>query len=377
MAQPEFVLPDFLENQSADEIHERMMKELPPDIDDMPGGFPYDFTMPAALEKAELINYHLARSLMLAFPQYAWDEWLDMHGAQVHVERHPAVAAKGFVKVTTSDTAAISAGSVFCTAATESSASIEFTADEDVFIDGAGEALIAVTAVEPGTGSNVAAGTVSLMAVPEQNVTTLINPEPISGGTERESNDDYYDRILAEYANSTTFVGNDTDYIRWAKAAGAGDCVVISAYNGPGTVKLVIVDSEGRPAGRSLIDAVYNYIVSPNDRSARLLPTACAELVVDTAETFVIDYAITGIIFDGSVTSINRIKEDFKTAVLAAYEESQADNILRYNDVRPLIKGIAGVEDFVTFTMNGGTENIELGAEEYPVTGELNFTEAV
>lgn len=49
--QPEFNRPEFLEGNSAEEIHERMMNNLPDDIDDMPGGFPYDMTMPAALEK--------------------------------------------------------------------------------------------------------------------------------------------------------------------------------------------------------------------------------------------------------------------------------------------------------------------------------------
>ena len=85
--QPEFTRPEFIENNSAEEIHQRMMNNLPADIDDMPGGFPFDFTMPAALEKDEFINYHMVRALMIAFPQYAWDEWLDRHGQQVHLER--------------------------------------------------------------------------------------------------------------------------------------------------------------------------------------------------------------------------------------------------------------------------------------------------
>lgn len=72
MAQPEFIQPDFMQGSTEAEIHERMMANLPDDIDDMPGGFPYDFTMPAAIEKSEFINYHMARALMIAFPQYAW-----------------------------------------------------------------------------------------------------------------------------------------------------------------------------------------------------------------------------------------------------------------------------------------------------------------
>ena len=44
--QPEFTRPDFMDGTSADDIHRRMMAELPDDIDDMPGGFPYDMTQP-------------------------------------------------------------------------------------------------------------------------------------------------------------------------------------------------------------------------------------------------------------------------------------------------------------------------------------------
>ena len=71
MAQPEFHRPECFDGSTTDEIHERMMASLPDDIDDMPAGFPYDFTRPAAEEKSEFINYHLIRAVMLAFPQYA------------------------------------------------------------------------------------------------------------------------------------------------------------------------------------------------------------------------------------------------------------------------------------------------------------------
>ena len=110
--QPEFTRPEFIENNSAEEIHQRMMNNLPADIDDMPGGFPFDFTMPAALEKDEFINYHMVRALMIAFPQYAWDEWLDRHGQQVHLERHQPESASGKVKVTGKAGAVIAAGTV-------------------------------------------------------------------------------------------------------------------------------------------------------------------------------------------------------------------------------------------------------------------------
>ena len=55
----DFVSPDFIQGNTAAEIQARMMSHLPDDIDGMPGGFAWDFTMPTALEKSEMIQYHL------------------------------------------------------------------------------------------------------------------------------------------------------------------------------------------------------------------------------------------------------------------------------------------------------------------------------
>ncbi len=371
--QPEFVKPQFMEHTTAEEIHQRMMENLPGDIDDMPGGFPYDFTMPAALEKEELINFHLMRALMVAFPQYAWDEWLDLHGKQVRLERHPPGRASGKAEVSGKAGTKIMAGTVFCTEATEDGPSIEFAAQEDAEIGEDGTVLVPVSAVEGGTGSNVAAGTVTFMAKPNRHVTEVNNPEPITGGTDPESDDDFYDRIATEYENSRTYIGNDSDYIRWAKEAGAGDCIVIPAAEGPGTVRLALVDANGRPANEALVEAVYDHIVSPEDRSRRLLPTACARLVCVPSTTVPVDFIITGLLFDGT-TSLAQIRIDFAEAVKAIYAAAKQTNLLRYNDVRPIISNISGVLDFDVFFINGEMENIPLDAEEYPETGTLDFS---
>lgn len=371
--QPEFLTPDFIRNNSAEEIHQRMMASLPGDIDDMPGGFPYDFTMPAALEKDELINYHLVRTLMIAFPQYAWDEWLDLHGQQVHLEWHAPQRASGKVTVTGKPGTVIAAGTVFCTPATDSGPSVEFRTLEDAEIGEGGTVLLAVAAVESGTASNVAANTVVLMAKPDKNVAEVTNPESIRGGTERESNDDFYDRIAAEYDNSLTYLGNDSDYIRWAKEAGAGDCIVVPAAEGPGTVKLVLVDGNGQPANEELVKAVYEYIVSPEDREARRLPTACARLICGPAATVTVNFTVTGLVY--AETTLEHIKEEFASAVKAVYVAAKQQDVLRYNDVRPILSGLAGVMDFEGFLMNGKMKNIQLGREEYPETGSLEFSQ--
>lgn len=48
-----------------------------------------------------------------------------------------------------------------------------------------------------------------------------------SGGAEEENDEDYYERIHAEFQDSQFYVANDADYIKWAKEVpGIGDCIV-------------------------------------------------------------------------------------------------------------------------------------------------------
>ena len=118
----------------------------------------------------------------------------------------------------------------------------------------------------------------------------------------------------------------------------------------------MLVDGNGKPANAKLVQDVYNYIVSPNDRSARLLPTGTAELTCAAATTVAVNYVITGLSYN-ETTSIEQIKADFTEVVRVVYAQAK----------------IEGVEDFETFTMNGKMQNITLKSEDYPDTGTLNF----
>lgn len=78
------------------------------------------------------------------------------------------------------------------------------------------------------------------------------------------------------------------------------------------------MDGNGQPANTKLINDVYNYIVSPNDRTQRLLPTACAKLSCVAATTVKMNYTITGLLLDESADKL-RVEEDFKKLVLTVY----------------------------------------------------------
>lgn len=368
--------PEFVENSDPDVIQERMMNNLPADISDMHGDFPYDFVMPTAIEVSQLIQFNLVRAIMIAFPEFAWDDWLDMHGGHVHVMRRGANCATGYIEVSGEIGTFIEMGTVFCVPASDTQEAIEFETTERVKLD-TELVTIPVKAVLAGNGSNVVAGTISIMSKPQKGIISINNPEPITGGTEQEDDESYYERIHAEYEGSQSYVGNDSDYIRWAKEVeGIGECIVDAAWNGPGTVKLILVDSNGRPANEQLQNAVYDHIVSPGDRSKRLLPAGDATLTVTAAKTKAITYECTGIMLEVGAT-IDSAKEEFAGLLNDIYIEAKGEGVLRYNDVRPVLSKVTCIADYEDFRINDGYKNIVLNSDEYADTADIIFTEKV
>ena len=92
--------PEFLQGQSADEIHRRMLDSLPKGIDKSEGNIPWDFTRPAALEKAEMVEFTLNETVKLMFPQWSYGKWLDLHGEKVNCIRRASNQATGTLDVT-------------------------------------------------------------------------------------------------------------------------------------------------------------------------------------------------------------------------------------------------------------------------------------
>lgn len=368
----DFLMPDFLSGNDPEEIHERMMNNLPAGIDNMPGGFPYDFTMPTALEKSELIQFHLVRTLMLMFPEWAWGEYLDLHGRQAGVTRREAGKASGTVTIEGNAGVTVPAGMIVCTVATNDGPSIEFTVDDESVLSVDGSIDVSVTAVQAGTGSNVNANTVTLMSSPVEGITKIYNKDNITGGTEEESDDDFRERIIsANRSRDLSFVGNDSDYVRWAKeVSSVGNVVVVPEWDGPGTVKVVVTDANGQPANENIIDAVYNHIVSPDDRMSRLAPIG-ATVTVAAPSLTVIKFSAKITLEEGY--DIERVKEAFAENIQKFYEICKEEHVIRYNHAISFLVHTDGVADFTDFALNGGTENIPLAVYEYPSTDLSGF----
>ena len=373
MAQ-EFTPPEWLQDQDADTIQRRMMEKLPADIDNTEGGFPFDFTMPTALEKAELLQFHLVETLKLMFPQWAYGGWLELHAKASGITRKPPNAAYGVVTVEGEPGTIIPAGFQFAVPAVGNTPSFGFATEAETTIGETGTAFVAVVAVEAGTTGNVPAGAIAIMAEPISGITSVTNQEPTSGGSETESDDALRERIdEKDKAAEASFVGCDADYIRWAKEVpGVGSAFVIPQWKPgePNNVKLVVLDANGEPANEHIVAEVYDYIMSPADRLARRAPVD-AILTVTAPERVTITLVLKATLRPGY--SPQEAAEDVAARIQAYYTTAKAQHLLKYNEVHAAITEAPSIYDFTSLTINGGTQNIPLGSDEYPVTGGIDL----
>lgn len=371
----DFVLPEFLQDCDVDSIHEKMLAELPPDIDSTEGGFLWDFTRPTALVAAELLEFYIPETIKLFFPQWSYGVFLDMLAKMARVERKAANCATAKIEINGEPGTVIPAETVFATPSKEDIESIEFETVETCVLDEEGHGEVTVVALVAGPESNVDANTITMMSEPIEGIETVTNPERATGGTAEESDDDLRERIMeANDVMDDSYIGNNADYKRWAESvSGIGTAIVVPEWNGPETVKIVCLDANGEAANQSLFDAVYKYIMQPDSPLERLAPPNVI-LTVAAPELTKITYVIEGLVLARGYEKDNVINE-FKEGLARYYKLVSEDKAVKYNRVHCVLTNTAGVSDFAGLTMNGGTTNIPINIDEYPYTESVTAEE--
>lgn len=376
----ELELPDFLNNSSEEEIHEKMLSNLPEDIDKSEGGFPWDFTRPTAIEIAELKEYVLVEVLKSLSPVTCEESYLlDYHADGRGLVRRESVNATGYVTVTAKAGLVIPLGYGFSTEADDEGNTIDFVTTEEVTVDSLGNAKIPIEAAEGGSASNVGVNTIVLHAGDEtgellDEIISVTNEEAVTGGLDEEDDDTLRERIV-EYDRShdISYVGNVADYKRWALSVpGVGAVTVIPAKDDSGTIKIILMDQNGVPASKQIQDAVYDYIMRPDSESDRLAPPN-AVLEITAPETVVVN--ISAVVYLREA-EIGDVQNDLKAA-LQSYllNVSSNDSAVRISAINSIIGAVSGIYDYDSVQINGASKNVDLESGQMPVLGTVKITE--
>ena len=355
----EFILPSFLDNQSADEIHERMLSVLPKDMDKGEGGFPWDFTRPTAIEIARMTEYVLTEAIKNLTPLWAYAPILDYHANNKMLPRREAVCAKVVITVAGKANTVIPKGCVFATQATAENPSIEFASDEEQTIPSLGTVDINATAVVGGENGNVTAGSIKLLSIPIEGVESVTNTEAASGGVDEENDEELRNRILDFDRNlEWSYIGSTQDYKRWTESvAGVGSAVIVEPTDDSGLITILITDSSGAPADSELCNKVFNFIMRPDDKAQRLAPIN-AQISVTGPTVVAINIEATIILTEDY--TIEMVKDSFVTR-LQEYLKEITDTVY-YNKVLSILVETNGVKDVSSLMVNDVKTNISIAS---------------
>lgn len=378
----EFTTPTFLENYTEDDVYASMRDILPPDIDSSEGSHTWNLLRPTAMVIAEMCEVVLPQVIQLIFPEWSYGEYLDAHASTRGMTRKEATAATGQITITGISGTVIPLGSTFSTASYNSDdPSMSYETTEAATIPSSGSVTVDVQCTEPGSAGNTNPDTIILVASDLTNITGVTNAAAITGGTDEETDEALIARIMEyDQTQSDSYVGNAADYRRWAMTVdGVGSVSVIPPSTDTGLVTLVLIDSNGDPASETLCEAVYDYIMSPDDPYSRLAPINAALDIVSPTTVAIAVKATVELTDDAVLADVTAA---FQQSMEAYMSEAMADSEVKITRVAAILSATTGVNDFADLqigevsggTATYGTTNITITATELPTIAESNIT---
>jgi uncharacterized phage protein gp47/JayE len=218
---------------------------------------------------------------------------------------------------------------------------------------------------------------------------TLIPIEYISGLETAEltellipaEDDEDVESLRKRYFNSLksqAFGGNIADYKeKVTLIQGVGGVVVTPVWNGGGTVKLTIIDSQYNAPTEELIELVQNEIdpVGHSGTGLGLAPIGHVVTVVGVESKAVdISTNITyrdGWGWDSAQSYILKAIDDYFAELRKSWDETE-NLTIRISQVESRILDCEGVLDIYGTTLNGSASNLYLYVNEIPTRGAVN-----
>ncbi|MCD9020509.1 baseplate J/gp47 family protein [Cohnella silvisoli] len=367
------ILPDYLIEQTEDAIRERMLNLVPSDVDKSEGSFIWDSLSPAAFQ-LYMASGWAQEILKRGFATTTFGPYLRMRCEEHGVIPRAAVAATGSVKMTGIVGTVIPIDTLVATPADDVTAtsSIEYETTAAATLNSQGEAIVPIKSLTAGTAGNVPIGAISILVNSITGVTSVLNMAATSGGTAEESDEALLARFLIKVRQPGTS-GNKADYLQWAlEIPAVSRAQVKPLWNGPGTVKVFILDTNQRAPSQTIVNAVQDHI-SPTSGLGEGKAPIGAVVTVSAAVEKPINISVQLTLASGAILSV--VKASFQ-AELAAYLKQLAfvDSLVRYNRISAILLDIPSIVDFANLTINGGVSNIEALLGEVAVIGTVSIS---
>ena len=248
---------------------------------------------------------------------------------------------------------------------------------------GAPVGVFVLEAETPGTIGNSYFGTLLPIDYISGLETATISDILIPG--EDEEDTEVFRKRYFNSFESTAFGGNRADYKEKVNAIpGVGGTKVFRAWNGGGTVKLVIIDSTFKVPSSTLVNEVQE-LVDPSSMPGEGVGIAPIDHIVTvigaTPTTINIVFNITyesGWEWSDIELQVQQMVDQYfselgeEFARSNTYTEDNSGLIIRISQLETRLLQISGVIDVQNTAINGNTSNFSLNNDSIPVRGAIS-----
>lgn len=340
------------------EVHERMLNGISDTFDKSNGGFVYDVTNSIAIVVDEQSVKSDETLNKLNVDNLAGSELQRFVYQRAGVIWKSATFATTIVKLIGSPNQTVSVGSLVA------AEDIFFEITESTSLDENGIRYVQVTCQQSGPIGNVPVGAINTLPVTLDGITSVINENAVTNGYAAESDESlrqrYYDKLQRPGK-----AGNANHYREWAlSVVGVGKVKVYPLWNGPLTIKVLIVDANIELPSEELISAVFNYIESERPFGAIV--------TVDGASGLTINISVDITIAEG--LTVEDVREPLTTK-LTMYLKSLVFSVdyVSVAQIGKIILEVDGIIDYTNLTINGGTGNIVIPDGSIPILGTVTL----
>lgn len=350
------------EDQTFENILERMLDRVPGDVDKREGSIIYDALAPAATELAQAY-IELEINANLRFPDTATDEYLERSIAWSGIVRKKASKAqlRGVFYNGSNALLDIPIGSRF------SLGNLNYKATGKLSLGN-----YKMECETAGSEGNRHFGAV----IPIDYINDLGRgeiTELLVAGEDKETDAALYDNYQERISRPITS-GNRYQYESWAREIpGVGRARAFPLWNGEGTVKVVLLDNDMRTPATATVNAVQTYIDPTQDGMGEGAASIGAKVKVVGASEVPINISVKVVLATGA--TVEQVKMQLETGTKEYLKDlAFKDSLVRYTRIQSIILGIPPVIDYSNLLVNVGTQNIEIPMDCVAVLGTVSVS---
>lgn len=332
----------MFEKMTFENILDDMLSRVNTDVDKREGSIIYDALAPSAYHLAQ-VYFNLNNFIDLVSGDTAVGEYLDRVVRDYGITRKHATSAER--KITTDKPIPLGARLAI--------EDLTFTITKKIT-----DYEYIVTCEQTGAIGNAYNGTMQNI----DNVDAVATlTDIIVSGVDEETDDNLRNRFYA-YLQRPSTSGNAYNYRDWALSVpGVGDAKVFPLWNGNGTVKVVIINSD-MEIDETLEPIVYKYIESVKPIGAMVAVDSPGERAISIRAK---------IFLDGTV-AYNQVYENFTSMIVDYFKSLIFDTYsVSYAKIGSILLSVPGVADYNDLIIDNSTVNVEIGEMEMPIVGEI------